>query len=232
MNKGIIIRDITPPVLLRAASKARARAFTSRAPESGAVLAHEVGPEWYDESFESNAHWSFHYTRSPWYYIWTVLTDRIIGGEPAAKVLDIGCGSGQMAQMLFDHGVRDYVGFDFSSKRIERAKKTVPDFRFEVANAYETDLYRQAEYDTVVCTEFLEHVDEDLMVIDRIPPGKRFLGTVPDFGGGSHVRFFTSAEAVEDRYRSHFGAFNVTTWTMAGQMRGRQFLIDAVTTEH
>jgi SAM-dependent methyltransferase len=225
-----VLRDWTPPALLRAASKAKVRATSSRVPESGTVLANEVGPEWYDESFESHDHWRRPYTKSPWYYIWTVLTDRIIAGGPPPKILDIGCGSGQMAEMLFDHGVQEYVGLDFSPKRIEWAKKTVPGFRFEVADAYSTDLFQRAEYDTVVCTEFLEHVDGDLTVIDRIPPGKRFLGTVPDFGGGSHVRFFASAAAVEERYSSHFGTCSVTTWTMAGQMQGRQFLIDAVTT--
>jgi hypothetical protein len=136
-----------------------------------------------------------------------------------------------MAALLFDRGLGDYVGFDFSPKRIAWAKNTVPGFRFEVADAYTTDLFDQVQYDTVICTEFLEHVNDDVGVIDRIRPGVHFLGTVPDFGGGSHVRFFSSADAVEDRYRSHFGEFGVSTWTMPGG-RSRQFLIDAVTTAH
>jgi SAM-dependent methyltransferase len=224
-NGGInsIVRDVTPPVVMRAIDRSRARRV---ADTRTSVLSHEAGPEFYDGTFEAKDHWRVHYSNSPWYYIWTVLTDRLTSGDDPA-VLDIGCGSGQLAKMLSDRGVRSYVGFDFSPKRIEWARDQVPEFTFVEADAHKTDLFDEGDYDSVVCTEFLEHVDGDVEVVARIRSGTRFLGTVPDFGGGSHVRFFRSAEEVEDRYASAFREFKVDTFFMPGG-RSRQFLIDGV----
>lgn len=215
-----IIRDVTPPVLLRLVRRSTPRPETS-------VLQHEAGPEFYDDSFEDFKFWRWHYSRSPWYYIWTVLGDRLVQmGDPA--VLDVGCGPGQIAEMLKDMGIRSYTGFDFSKKRIEWAQSNSPQFRFELADAYTTTLFDDVDYDAVVCTEFLEHVEGDLDVLQRIRPGTRFLGTVPDFGGGSHVRFFQSSEEVEERYAAMFDPFNVATFVRPGG-QSRQFLIDGVT---
>jgi SAM-dependent methyltransferase len=155
-----------------------------------------------------------------------VLGDRL-GATGDPSILDVGCGSGQIAQMLNDMGFTKYVGFDFSPKRIEWARQEVPTYRFELADAYETTLFADTEYDSVVCTEFLEHVEGDLAVLDRVRPGTRFLGTVPDFGGGSHVRFFRSAGEVEDRYAEQFSPFQVSTFVRPGGT-SRQFLIDGV----
>ena len=215
-----IIREVTPPVLLRLARRPGARPKTS-------VLEHEAGPEFYDDSFDALKFWRWHYSRSPWYYIWTVLGDRLVRmGDPS--VLDVGCGPGQIAEMLKDMGIRSYAGFDFSPKRIEWAQANSPQFRFELADAYSTTLFDDVPYDAVVCTEFLEHVDRDLAVLERIRPGTRFLGTVPDFGGGSHVRFFRSSEEVEERYSAVFDPLEVSTFVRPGG-QSRQFLIDGVT---
>jgi hypothetical protein len=56
----------------------------------------EKGAEWYDASFERGRHWRRHYTESPYYFIWTVIADRVLraGGR---SILEIGCGSGQLA---------------------------------------------------------------------------------------------------------------------------------------
>ena len=149
-------------------------------------------------------------------------------GLQGKLVLDVGCGPGQIAEMLKDMGIRSYAGFDFSPKRIEWAQANSPQFRFELADAYSTTLFDDVPYDAVVCTEFLEHVDRDLAVLERIRPGTRFLGTVPDFGGGSHVRFFRSSEEVEERYSAVFDPLEVSTFVRPGG-QSRQFLIDGVT---
>jgi SAM-dependent methyltransferase len=219
-SSKVIIREVTPPVLLRLARRSSSKPETT-------VLEHEAGPDFYDDSFEARKFWRWHYSRSPWYYIWTVLGDRLVHMDDPS-VLDVGCGSGQIAEMLKDMGLRSYTGFDFSPKRIEWAQAAFPEFRFEMADAYTTTLFDDVQYNAVVCTEFLEHVERDLVVLGRIRPGTRFLGTVPDFGGGSHVRFFQSAEEVEERYAAMFDPFSVTTFVRPGG-KSRQFLLDGVT---
>jgi SAM-dependent methyltransferase len=192
-----LARDLVPPVIARAARRGRRREGAHD--DWDALGGVEVGPEWYDARFEADGTWREHYSRSPYYHFWTVITDRIAHMK-APAVLEIGCGSGQLAMLLRDRDVDAYVGFDFAPKRLAWARRQVPDYRFEVADAFGTDLYGTAAYNVVVCTEFLEHVERDLDVIDRLRPGTRFIGTVPNFGGGSHVRHFDDEAGVRSRY--------------------------------
>jgi SAM-dependent methyltransferase len=199
-----VARELTPPVLFRAVrSRSSAGAPAGGDDHWDAMGGVEAGPEWYDERFAADPMWRAHYTKSPYYHFWTVIADRLVHDAPRAPaVLEIGCGSGQLASALRDWGVTDYVGFDFAPKRVEWAEHTVPEFRFEVADAFTTSLYDDVPYDVVVCTEFLEHVERDLDVLSRLLRGRRVIGTVPNFGGGSHVRHFDDAGAVRARYRA------------------------------
>jgi 2-polyprenyl-3-methyl-5-hydroxy-6-metoxy-1,4-benzoquinol methylase len=60
------------------------------------------------------------------------------------------------------------VGFDFSVQRIEWARATVSEVRFDIADVYTTDLLESVPYNTVVCTEFLEHVKGDVEVLRQV----------------------------------------------------------------
>src|SRR5690606_24098990 len=74
----------------------------------------EAGTAYYDERFASDEHWSEHYTKSSYYFIWTVCIDRLRRSTPA-QVLEIGCGPGQLAAAMYDAGVApSYTGVDFS----------------------------------------------------------------------------------------------------------------------
>lgn len=92
-----------------------------------------------------------------------------------------------------------YNGFDFSKKRIEIAKEFNPEGKFFVKNAYKTNLFNDCDYDVIICTEVLEHLDKDCDLMDRIPKGKKFFGTVPDYDSSSHVRYFENSEKVLER---------------------------------
>jgi SAM-dependent methyltransferase len=163
----------------------------------------EHDASWYDSSFRRNAHWKQDYPDSRYYFLWAVIADRVVR-EQASAVLEIACGTGQLARLLTDKGLHSYCGFDFSEQRVEFARRASPDLRFEVADAYETPLFDSFSYDTVVCTEFLEHVEGDLAVLDRIRAGARVHATVPNFPYTSHVRHFVGVREVEARYGSRF----------------------------
>jgi len=182
----------------------------------------EKGPEWYDESFENDARWTSHYSKSPYYSLWTVISDRI--RNPSVKtILDVGCGSGQLASLLSDKGVTNYCGIDFSPKRIAQARKVCPAFRFEVVDAFKTKLLDDYPYDTVVSTEFLEHVEKDTVIIERIRKGAHFIGTVPSFAFTSHVRHFGSCGEVSERYSKYFNDFRVDSFS--ANDKGKTFFI-------
>ena len=116
------------------------------------------------------------------------------------SLLEVGCGNGAFAEMLHDRHQVEYLGFDFSEKAIELARlrnRSTKDFF--VGDALDPSSY-QSEYDTIICTEVLEHVPDDLAVINNWHSGRKFVCSVPSFDSKYHVRSFESKEAVSRRY--------------------------------
>ena len=99
----------------------------------------------------------------------------------------------------------------------------VPEFEFVEADAFKTTLFDDYPYDTVISTEFLEHVDSDLEVLGKIRKGSYFIGTVPNFPYTSHVRHFQNTAEVAERYASLFDDFRVDDFY--SDHRGTTFFI-------
>jgi SAM-dependent methyltransferase len=196
-------KDGLPPMSLRRTVRRAARRTLERlagvpAPLSGCEGQQES--EFYDRTFEADDYWRRHYTGIDHYCCWTVLVDRL-RSRGARRLLEIGCGSGQLAEALHDAGILDsYCGFDFSERRLNHARTVCPDWRFEVADAFKTDLFDSVDYDAALSTEFLEHVEGDLEVLSRLRAGTYFVGTVPNYPFVSHVRHFENAAHVAERY--------------------------------
>jgi 2-polyprenyl-3-methyl-5-hydroxy-6-metoxy-1,4-benzoquinol methylase len=189
--------------------------------------AKEKGPDYYDMAFHENENMRAHYTNSRYYFLWTVIIDRMRRAQ-SKSVLELGCGAGQLAHALHDAGaVERYYGLDFSKARIEQARRNCPTFKFDVADVCNTGSWCCLQYDSVIATEFLEHVEGDLEILAAIRPGTRFIGSVPNFPYVSHVRHFTTAEAVTDRYGELFDDLQVVF--LMGSDRGNVFfLLDGV----
>lgn len=169
-----------------------------------------VSADWYDEKYASSDVYAAHYSDSPYMIVWEALAARI--SEPR-RVLEVGCGSGQLAHLLADRELlADYVGFDLSPVAIASARARCPQLRFEVADAFTTDLF-DVDYDLVICTEVLEHVDDDRGLLRRIRPGTQVLATVPDFISETHVRWFPKAQNAASRYGSDLENLEVLAQT-------------------
>src|SRR5205085_1343346 len=97
------------------------------------------------------------------------------------RVLEVGCGPGHLANLLLDQGVQEYVGLDFSPKAVAIARKVAPRARFLVGDARSSELYSRFDYDAVICTEVLEHIEDDGLVVSQFRPGTRCLCSVPNF---------------------------------------------------
>ncbi len=218
----LILRDVIPPFVLRSLLKMRGLIRNARASVQTFEFGVEQPPEFYDRNYEKGVNWKKHYTNSPYYPMWTVIADRIrrTGVE---KILDIGCGPGQVACLLRDIGVAEYKGLDFSTARVERARSVCPEFEFFAANALEDNLIDTYHYDCVLMIEFLEHIDNDIGVINRIHPGATVLATVPNFPAAAHVRHFDCAKDVETRYGPLFKQVEVAT--VLANEHGKNFYI-------
>lgn len=214
-----LITEIVPPVALRGAIAllARRRRSGNQVEQPG-----EKGAEWYDASFDAGGTGARHYTESEYYFLWSVIVDRI-QTTAARSILEIGCGTGQLACLIQDNVGCRYVGFDFSQTRVEFARKAHPDLSFVQQDAFQTDLFTTCDYDTVVCTEFLEHVEEDRVVLNKIRKGSRFYGTVPNFGFTSHVRHFNNQDEVRSRYAGCFRDLRIDRFLADG--KGKAFYL-------
>lgn len=170
----------------------------------------EKSRSYYDLSFLLAGHLRKHYTQSRYYFLWTVVADRLVSAG-TKSVFDIGCGPGQVACLLGDKGIREYIGIDISWLRVRRASQACPypNFDFIQADIFETPLLKTTKADAVIALEFLEHVERDRDIIEWLKPRTIFIGTVPNFPSPGHVRYFFSETDVIHRYHDHFINFRV-----------------------
>ncbi len=158
----------------------------------------EKDAEYYDKHFKGDIGFQVHYKESYYFVHWTQVIV-FLRKERASKILEIGCGTGQLAEYLRDEGFTGYTGFDFSGRAIEFATARVPKTFFE-GNALDRSIYERYDFDTVICLEVLEHIERDLDVLKNIPENTRIIFSVPNFDAPSHVRWFTSERQVKQRY--------------------------------
>lgn len=119
------------------------------------------------------------------------------------SIIDLGCGAGNMADLLYTNGYKNYTGIDFNENMLKVAKERVPHCAEKFILKDLTDeatwkLYK--DKDVFISTEALEHIMEDRCVLKSIPSGKLVIISVPNFNHRNHVRFFTSKESIIYRY--------------------------------
>lgn len=216
-----LARELTPPLLWNFFRKS-----FYRIKKRSTAHSHLQNADWYNRTYEKTTGYHTHFTESEYYFLWTVVTDRIVQSG-AQRIVDLGCGPGQFATLLRSRGISSYCGVDFSSKAIALAKKVCPGYSFIITDMSQSDLLKSAQYDLVVALEFLEHITFDLDIIKQIKSGIRFIGTVPNYPYHSHVRYFRGTEEVKERYAPFFDRFTVDVFqqNVAGD---RYFLIDGI----
>ncbi len=141
------------------------------------------------------------YRRSPYFPLFRAVA-RQVRRNRGAKLLEVGCGTGTFAHYLFD-SFRSipYVGFDFSPVAVEKAKqRTGRQDCFFVGDATSRETYRNRDYNTIVCTEVLEHLENDLGVVQSWAGGSECICSVPNYDADTHVRHFKNEAEVRERY--------------------------------
>lgn len=104
----------------------------------------------------------------------------------SGAVLDVGCAYGFLLAR-FDDG-RPLCGCDVSEWAIRQAEARLPRGRFQVIGASDPLPYEDGRFDSVLCTDVLEHLvparqDAVLAEVARVlAPGGRFFMTTPNLG--------------------------------------------------
>lgn len=114
------------------------------------------------------------------------------GARGGAKVLDLCCGQGNVAEALAARGCK-VTGADFSAAMLEMARRRVPGATFIEADAQNLP-FANAEFDIVVSNLGICHVPDQPRALSEahrvLRPGGRFAMTVwcgPDKGPGYEV---------------------------------------------
>lgn len=153
----------------------------------------------YEEMYGAEGVYDLPYRKSHYFPMLRASLDEVLRMD-GRRVLEVGCGSGSFAQLLFDQTNLDYIGFDFSNTAIEKARRrTSRPKAFWTSNALEPQNY-VGDYDSIVCTEVLEHIEFDREVIGHWRAGTICVCSVPNFDFPSHVRYFLKEKDVRARY--------------------------------
>jgi acetyltransferase-like isoleucine patch superfamily enzyme len=134
--------------------------------------------------------------------------------EEPGSILDLGCGSGKVLWQITDLRPSRIVGVDIAEKRVKSARSKFPDGEFHCAEIYEFLQGCTDTFDVVFLFEVLEHVYDDVEIMDlisKVCPNGTLLGSVPIGMGDEecHVRSFATAKEIASKY--HLGNFEERT---------------------
>jgi len=171
----------------------------------------------------SELNYKKHWKETPWNAVWQYIVD-YLKKEGKTKILDLGCGPGQAAGCLYEGGIKFYTGIDFSEVAINIAKqnfiknyKESKNYKFICKDLLKYD-FNQEQYDAVISTEFLEHIKEDIFVLNKIRKNTLTIITLPNCDSEGHVRYFPQKNEddakieIKNRYSKHFNILKIDTY--------------------
>jgi ubiquinone/menaquinone biosynthesis C-methylase UbiE len=100
------------------------------------------------------------------------------------KILEVGCGTGNLLRLLSNNNL-DLSGTDYSSDYLAYAKNKSPTINFFQGDLLEPYLWKKYEnsYDSIICSEVLEHITNDLaalkIIFSILKPNGTLIVTVP-----------------------------------------------------
>jgi 2-polyprenyl-3-methyl-5-hydroxy-6-metoxy-1,4-benzoquinol methylase len=138
---------------------------------------------------------------SPWLKLYKLAADSLPKPWRDPRILDLGCGTGRFARLLYNRGYEHYLGIDFSDVRIAIAQFYVPQYEFRCQGVLAPETQRLYQhFNTFVLLEILEHITFDLQLLKALPAGANVILSVPNYGADSHVRKFKNLGGVKRRY--------------------------------
>lgn len=136
---------------------------------------------------------------------------RVIADLCRGRVLELGCGPGELSGMIADRGL-PVVGVDRNAEKIEEARRRYPAADFVRKDILDVSP-EEKRYDSVVLSEVLEHVPEEAgdRMLERAAslaePGGRLIVSVPNedcVPHRNHVRELTRCDL--ERLLQRFGS--------------------------
>lgn len=98
------------------------------------------------------------------------IISNFLKSRPALKILNAGCGSGELSFLLAALG-HEVVGIDPATEYIELAKKNLPDALRERCQFFISTIenyYSAERFDAIVSTDVLEHIENDRKAVVKL----------------------------------------------------------------
>jgi SAM-dependent methyltransferase len=127
----------------------------------------------------------FRHETTHWWFRWRFdLISDVLGSlrqDGPLRILDAGCGTGQMLKCLESHG--EAVGIDSSPQAVGYARDR--GVSRLVRGSITDPPFRDGSFDCVVALDVIEHVDDDIGILTKlhevVKPGGHLIVTVPAF---------------------------------------------------
>jgi len=117
--------------------------------------------------------------------------------------LDVGCGAG----LILRHLPKGSHAIDINPRNIERVKQYVPEAKIRLGDA-ENLPYQNEKFDTVICTETLEHLVRSDLAVNEIKrvlkPGGVLIGSVPRRSLIWRFRFLSSTHPHDEPFHNEY----------------------------
>ena len=131
---------------------------------------------------------------------------QLLNPQPEERVLDLGCGSGQLTQTISQSGAQ-VIGIDRSPEMIKEAKQNYPQLDFRLAEAITFKMEQQ--FDAIFSNAVLHWITEPCTTLERIHEHLKSGGRlVAEFGGKGNVNNILQAlQTVFSQYDLPFHPF-------------------------
>ncbi|PAF47765.1 hypothetical protein BKH46_02700 [Helicobacter sp. 12S02634-8] len=160
--------------------------------------------QFYDDVYRTSPAYSEPYDKSVYYRGWEYayeILENYRQDNQEVCVLDVGCGAGDFARMLYERNILEYTGIDFSPQAIKIARAKTPHWSKRLIQENILTTHRISQPYTHICLfEVLEHISADLELLSKIPPRTHILASVPNFYSQGHIRIFQDTQAIIKRY--------------------------------
>jgi 2-polyprenyl-3-methyl-5-hydroxy-6-metoxy-1,4-benzoquinol methylase len=157
---------------------------------------------------------------APWEdgYLAQKLIRRLQANDEIRRVLDAGCGNGNLTARLAAQGFQ-MCGFDASNSGVEHARQAFPGIRFEVASAYEDLRARFRDpFDACIAVEVIEHLYDPRTFVRRlfdvIRPGGWMILTTPYHGYLKNLSLAATGK-MDAHYTALWDGGHIKFWSRA-----------------
>jgi SAM-dependent methyltransferase len=157
----------------------------------------ECEPEYYNKLFGRKLKYKCPPWQSSHIPIWQAALELV---RDAPCIYDLGCGTGQFAQLANHEGITGW-GVDFSPTAINIAWERNLNWQFKVMDLREWIPPVHPPHGMVyTCLETLEHLQDDLTLVSKIPTDSTLVFSLPTGRDPAHFRWFDEPWDVRERY--------------------------------